>query len=115
MDDEPSVRNILRKVLTKMSFTVRTAADGTSALREVSEHGAELSAVITDLHMPQLDGLSFARVLHSRLPRTGVIVVSGLVGEAERHEFGKLGVRAVLQKPFTQAELVAALQAVFES
>jgi PAS domain S-box-containing protein len=115
VDDEAAVREILRKVLTRMNFTVVTAADGTGALREVTERGTQLAAVITDLHMPQLDGLSFARVLHSRLPRTGVIVVSGLVGEAERHEFGKLGVRAVLQKPFTQAELVAALQAVFES
>ncbi len=113
VDDEPSVRNILRKVLTRMNFTVRTASDGTSALREVSEHGAELRAVITDLHMPQLDGMSFVRVLRSRLPEVAVIVVSGLMGEQAREQFAALGVRAILDKPFAHAELVTALRTIF--
>jgi len=115
VDDEPSVCEILRKVLTKMNFTVRTASDGSSALREVSEHGTELRAVITDLHMPQLDGISFVRVLRNRLPEAAVIVVSGLIGEEARTQFAQLGVRAILDKPFGQAELVTALQKVFLS
>ncbi len=113
VDDEPSMRNVLRRVLTKMNFKVLTAADGTSALRELSEHGEGLAAVITDLHMPQLDGVSFVRVLRGRAPTAGVIVVSGLLAEREREEFARLGVRALLDKPFSQAELVTALQTVF--
>jgi CheY-like chemotaxis protein len=100
-------------VLTKLNFKVVTAAEGTSALREVSERGTELAAVITDLHMPLLNGLSFVRVLRGRLPETGVIVVSGLVAEKERDEFAKLGVHALLDKPFTEADLVKALRTVF--
>ena len=113
VDDEPSMRNVLRRVLTKLNFKVLTAADGTSALRELSEHGEGLAAVITDLHMPQLDGVSFVRVLRGRAPTAGVIVVSGLLAEREREEFARLGVRALLDKPFSQAELVTALQTVF--
>jgi PAS domain S-box-containing protein len=112
VDDEPSVRNILRKVLTRMNFKVRTASDGTSALHEVSEHGAELSAVITDLHMPHLDGMSFVRVLRSRFPDAAVIVVSGLIDEQAREQFASLGVRAILDKPFAHADLVTALQTI---
>jgi signal transduction histidine kinase/CheY-like chemotaxis protein len=114
VDDEPSVRDILRKVLTRMNFTVRTAWDGTSALQEVAEHGADLRAVITDLHMPELDGMSFVRILRSQLPDVGVIVVSGLMGEETREKFAALGVREILDKPFERADLVTALQTIFE-
>ena len=113
VDDEASVRDILRRVLTKMNFTVVTAPDGAGALREVAERGTAVAAVITDLHMPHLDGTSFVRALRTRLPGTGVIVVSGLVGERERNDFTRLGVRAVLDKPFTHADLVRALRTVF--
>jgi PAS domain S-box-containing protein len=115
VDDEPSVREIIRRVLTKLNFRVVTAAEGASALREVSERGTELAAVITDVHMPQLDGLSFVRVLRGRLPETAVIVVSGLVAEQERDEFAMLGVHALLDKPFTEDDLVKALRTIFVS
>lgn len=110
VDDEVSVRDILRKVLTRMDFKVLAVPDGTTALLEVAEHGTGLAAVITDLDMPEMSGLDFIRVLLSRVPEAAVIVVSGLVGEAERDELSRLGVRAVLDKPFTEAELVEALQ-----
>ena len=113
VDDEPSVRDIIRRVLTKLNFKVVTAAEGTSALRELSERGTELAAVITDLHMPLLNGLSFVRVLRGRLPETGVIVVSGLVAKRDRDEFAELGVHALLDKPFTEEDLVKALRTVF--
>jgi PAS domain S-box-containing protein len=113
VDDEPAVRDILRRLLTKLNFKVVTAGEATSALKEVSELGTELAAVITDLHMPQLSGLSFVRVLRGRWPTTGVIVVSGLMTPQERDEFAKLGVHAVLDKPFMESDLVKALRTIF--
>ncbi len=113
VDDEAPIRSILRRVLTKLNFKVLTAAEGTSALREVSEHGPKLAAVITDLHMPELDGLSFVHMLRKQSPETGVILVSGLIEERERKEFTELGVRAMLNKPFTEEDLVTALRTIF--
>ncbi len=113
VDDEVSVRNILRAVLTQLNFKVLTAADGTTALIQVAENQADLRAVITDLHMPHMDGLAFVRVLKGRLPQVGIIVVSGRLDEREADEFKLLGVHAVLEKPFTQEKLVAALKIIF--
>ena len=113
VDDEPSVRNVLRAVLTALNFKVLTAADGTEALLQVTEKRAALRAVITDLHMPHMDGLSFVRLLKGRLPQAGVIVVSGRLDEREETEFKALGVNALIDKPFTQEKLVAALKTVF--
>ena len=113
VDDEETVRNVLRAVLTALNFKVLTAADGTAALIQVAENQADLRAVITDLHMPQMDGLSFVRVLKGRLPQVGIIVVSGRLDEREADEFKQLGVHALLDKPFTQEKLVAALRTIF--
>jgi PAS domain S-box-containing protein len=114
VDDEAAVRNVLRAVLTKLNFKVLTASDGTAALVQVTEQQAKLRAVITDLHMPHMDGLSFVRVLKGRLPQTGIIVASGRLDEREENEFKKLGVSALLDKPFTQEKLVGALKTVFQ-
>jgi len=113
VDDEESVRNVLRAVLTNLNFTVLTAADGTDALTQVAENRTELRAVITDLHMPNMDGLAFVRVLKGQSPQTGIIVVSGRLDEPEANEFKKLGVTTLLAKPFTQETLVAALKTIF--
>jgi DNA-binding NarL/FixJ family response regulator len=54
------------------------------------------------------------RVLKGRLPQTGIIVASGRLDEREENEFKKLGVSALLDKPFTQEKLVGALKTVFQ-
>ena len=90
------------------------AGVGITALIQVAESGTNLRVVITDLHMPQMDGLSFVRVLKGRSPQTDIIVVSGRLDEREAVEFKKLGVSALLDKPFTQKKLVAALRTIFQ-
>jgi CheY-like chemotaxis protein len=66
---------------------VLTAASGTEALIEVAEKRSELRAVITDLHMPRMDGLAFVRLLKGKLPQAGIIVASGRLEEREENEF----------------------------
>jgi PAS domain S-box-containing protein len=110
VDDEAAVREVMRKVLTALNFKVLTVTNGTEALIQVAEKRAELRMVITDLHMPQMDGLTFVRVLKGRLPGAGIIVISGRLDEREANEFKALGVSALLDKPFTQAKLVEALK-----
>jgi CheY-like chemotaxis protein len=61
-----------------------------------------------------MDGLSFVRVLKGRLPQVGIIVASGRLDELDENEFKKLGVSALLDKPFSQKELLEALKTVFQ-
>ncbi len=112
VDDEAAVREITSSVLTALNFRVVTAADGTEALIRVAENRAELRAVITDLHMPHMDGLSFVRVLRRMLPGAGIVVASGRLDEHHASEFQALGVAAILDKPFTQEKLITALKTI---
>ena len=115
VDDEAAVRQTARSVLTSLNFEVLTASNGTEALIKAAELQSGLYAVMTDQHMPEMDGLTFVRSLKGMLPKTGIIVVSGRMDEREASEFKTLGVDAMLDKPFTQEKLVEALKVVFKN
>ncbi len=114
VDDEAAVRQTARSVLTSLNFAVLTARNGTEGLIQAAELQSGLYAVMTDQHMPEMDGLTFVRSLKGILPQIGIIVVSGRMDEREASEFKTLGVDAMLDKPFTQEKLVEALKTVFK-
>jgi two-component system, cell cycle sensor histidine kinase and response regulator CckA len=110
VDDEGPVREIATKVLERLTFTPLVATDGADALILAAEHKAELRAIVTDLHMPHMDGLVFVRALRRFLPDIPVVLASGRVDETAADEFRKLGVVVRLDKPFTEDQLAQALR-----
>ncbi len=114
VDDEPAVRQVARAVLSALNFKVITAADGTEALMHVAEKRTELRLVITDLHMPNMDGVTFVRVLRRMLPGTGIIVASGRLETRDLEEFKAMGVNTILDKPFTQEKLIEVVRIMFK-
>ena len=109
VDDEPGVREVAQALLQRMNFRVFVAADGEGGLKQAAEHHAELRGVITDLHMPQMDGLAFIRALRQKLPNIPVVVSSGRADDFTTGEFNKLGRVNFLEKPFTEEALAAAV------
>jgi PAS domain S-box-containing protein len=114
VDDERSIREMTRAVLHTIGFNVLTARDGTEAIIHVAESRADLRLVITDLHMPHMDGLGFARLLRRMTPTTKLIAASGCMDDASIAEFTSIGVDAILQKPFTQESLIGAIKKALE-
>jgi CheY-like chemotaxis protein len=110
VDDEGTVRDAARSVLERLNFLPLTAIDGTDGLVQAIENRATLCAVITDLHMPHMDGLAFVRALRKALPHIPVIVASGRLEPLPAQELKRLGVHVMLEKPFTQEKLAVALQ-----
>lgn len=112
LDDVESVREVSRAVLTHLNFNVLTACEAADALVLLAEHKAAVSLIITDFHMPHLDGLNFARIAKRMVPGVPIIVSSGRVNETDAREFRQVGCSAILEKPYTQRTLVDALQRV---
>jgi CheY-like chemotaxis protein len=80
----------------------------------MTEKREVLRTIITDLHMPNMDGLAFARVIKGWSPNVRIIVISGLLENRDVNEFENLGISALLNKPFTQRELADALKTAFQ-
>ena len=115
VDDEAPILRVASKLLTRMNFNVVTAADGTDALARASELGDSLHVVITDLHMPRMDGLAFAKILRPMCPNVKIVVSSGRFEEGASAEFSALGISALLHKPFTEVQLADMLRTILEA
>ncbi len=112
VDDEPALREIARIVLTRLNFTPIIATDGLDALAQLTQSARGMQVIITDLHMPNMDGLAYVRNVRRMLPEIPVVISSGRLEEKERQEFKALGVTAYLDKPFTEAQLAEVLKSV---
>ncbi|HEX9749745.1 MAG TPA: response regulator [candidate division Zixibacteria bacterium] len=105
VDDEGVIRSLLKEVLTGDGFEVDTASDGAEGLKRFQNNPADL--VISDTHMPAMDGPAFVRALRSRQPRVPVIVMdSAGADESERDPRPPM---ARLTKPFALSEVRSAI------
>ena len=108
VDDEPQITRVLRRGLMTHGYDVRDAADGRSALRLFGEWQPDL--VVTDLSMPNMDGIELCRKLRSfsKLP---IIVLSVRGEERTKVEALDAGADDYVTKPFGMDELLARVRA----
>ncbi|MFA6609201.1 MAG: response regulator [Candidatus Paceibacterota bacterium] len=101
VDDSATVRKFVSVSLSMQGFRVVTAEDGMDALEKLPREHVDL--VITDLNMPNMDGMEFARTLRGNpvyqdLP---IIILTSLQEKALKSESEKLGINSYLNKPFS--------------
>src|SRR5687768_14656701 len=108
VDDEPQITRVLRTVLTSQGYQVRVAAEGESALANVSEWRPEL--VITDLYMPRMDGIELCRRIRA-VSAVPIIVLSVKGEERTKVEALDSGADDYVTKPFGIDELLARVRA----
>ena len=115
VDDSLSVRKTLSQLLSDAGYEVRTARDGFDALDQLSRERADI--VLTDLEMPNLNGLDLTRRLRSdeatrELP---VIMITSRATDKHRDGAKKAGVNAYLTKPYTDGELLGRVRELLAS
>jgi len=108
VDDEPQITRVLKTVLTSQGYQVRVAAEGESALSNVSEWRPEL--VITDLYMPRMDGIELCRRIRA-VSAVPIIVLSVKGEERMKVEALDSGADDYVTKPFGIDELLARVRA----
>jgi CheY-like chemotaxis protein len=112
-DDEPGVRGFFRKVLEAGGYGVLEAANGKEALEEARAGRVDL--VITDLVMPEQEGIETIQALRKEIAGIGIIAMSGGFGEAYLRMAHVLGAQAVLTKPVSAEQLLATVAEVLKS
>ncbi len=114
VDDEPPIREALVRTLTANNYRVYTAEDGSDALALYFQRRTEISMVITDISMGQMDGVQLVRSLRKVDPKVRVIVSSGHLQKENVVVLEGLGVKAFLDKPYTADKLLRAVQRVLK-
>jgi len=106
VDDDDIVRSAHRLALLRAGFSVITAATAEEGLARLD---ATVQVMVTDLRMPGLGGAELVRRALAERPDLRVVVCSGLMDPDLEQHLGALGVRRVLHKPVTLAELLVAV------
>jgi DNA-binding NtrC family response regulator len=106
VDDEPVVLQSCRRVLAEEGYDVETAAAGREGMRLALARNFDL--VLTDLRMPDLDGMCLVRTLRQERPQTAVVIITGYGTVTSAVEALKLGVSDYLEKPFAPEEVAKA-------
>src|SRR6188768_29518 len=103
VDDEQSYRQLLSLVFEGDGHTIRTASNGREALTMLQAEPADI--IISDVKMPDMDGIDMLRSVRETQPDLGVILMTAFASVETAREAFKLGADDFIQKPFDVEEL----------
>lgn len=107
VDDEELIRNLVINVLSEMGHSWITAIDGVDALQKMGEN--KFDAVITDITMPNMDGIILTREISKQYPAIPVMVMIAFDEEYAMGTAISVGAREFIKKPFSLDEFAIRL------
>ena len=112
VDDSTTMRRLVRAALEPTGHSIHEACDGKDALARLETFTPKL--VITDVNMPEMDGLALVRALRARtdLPRIPILVLTTVTDQAMKDEGRKAGATGWICKPFQPETLRTVVQTV---
>lgn len=108
VDDSQSVREVLTALLSLEGHRCESAVNGRDAMEKVAQ--ARFDVVITDVHMPEMNGIMLTREIARRFVNLPVMIMTGQLDDIARESAFAAGAREVLGKPFAITELKVKLQ-----
>jgi CheY-like chemotaxis protein len=115
VDDEENVRQAASAVLELNGYRTLLAADGTQAVAVYAQNAGAISAVISDITMPYLDGVALVRALQRMQPDLPIITSSGQIENIRMAELKALGLELILRKPYSAELLLRTLEAALDA
>jgi hypothetical protein len=112
VDDEPSIQDVTRTSLETHQYQALIASDGIEAIALYAKYADKISAVLMDMMLPSLDGITTIRTLQRINPQVKIIGTSGLMSKTKLEELMDTGTQIFLPKPYTVNELLLTLQKI---
>ena len=108
-DYERNIREWTKATLERFGYRIITAEDGVAALSTYRDKKAEISLILTDMAMPNMDGLTLARSILENEPGALIIGMSGLMNFQQTADLQNLNIDTILSKPFTTEKLLTTI------
>jgi len=105
VEDDESVRTLAARALERDGHAVNVAADGAQGLSLIREAAGSYDLVVSDIRMPEMDGIEMAKAAAALFPAMKILLMTGYADQRERaHGLDQI-VRDVVSKPFTLADI----------
>lgn len=118
VDDESSVRRSLSLGLSQEGFDVEPCENGMDALTKLDllkRNNIDLSTIILDIKLPDIDGIKLGKIIRSKYPEIYLIYITGYADNYNIHEINSQNESSILEKPFTNAELATQVNNIYNS
>jgi two-component system cell cycle sensor histidine kinase/response regulator CckA len=112
VDDNYLIRKLVTKILGNIGVVPVQAENGRQALETIRDRELELNLLITDVMMPEMDGIQLAREVVALQPAAKVLFISGYVEDNLMLEQLTVTGHRFLPKPFTEEQILAEVRAV---
>lgn len=112
VDDEENARIGLTRLLSREGFIVDSVANGFEALNYLRQQDVNL--IVTDINMPEMNGITFLRELNKSFPKSNVIMITAYGGVESYIEAMNLGAFEYINKPVKIEELKTILKKIFK-
>ena len=109
-DDDKATRDLVKRALEADGHEVELTQDGAEALERLAAAAATLDVLVSDVHMPGIDGIELARRTIERAPDLKLLLMSGFAEELERATALPTDNIAVIIKPFTLEQIRQAVR-----
>lgn len=110
VEDDESVRTLAARALERAGHVIDIAADGAQGLALIRASRGGYDLVVSDIRMPEMDGIQMAKSAASLFPAMKILLMTGYADQRERAEELNGVIVDVVQKPFTLAEIRARVE-----
>ena len=114
VEDEADIRELLSEYFRARNFDVVGAADGRGAVLAIEREPERFSLIVTDLHLPGVDGLAVLRAARAANPAVYVVIVTGFASLDSAIQAVRLGAYDYLTKPFSLGQIDVVLARIHE-
>ena len=111
-DDDKATRDLVKRALESEGHTVEITQDGTEALETLGSKPGAFDLLVSDVHMPGLDGIDLAARAIAAAPDLKLLLMSGFTEELERAKALNSPNLAVITKPFTLDQIRTSVRAL---
>lgn len=115
IEDEVSIIDMVRTVLSSKGYVVMHARDGEEGVAKYSRQQKDIAAVLLDFGLPKLRGDVVANRIKAINPNAKIVLMSGIFGPDIKTNMAKIGVNQFIQKPFSFAELTSSLRSAIDA
>lgn len=111
-DDDAAVRDLVRRALTAEGHSVHVTQDGAEALDHLTAHPGTIDLLVTDVDMPQLDGVSLAREAVQLKPNLAIVLMSGFSDQLDRASTISAKRFVSISKPFSLEQIKTVVRSI---
>lgn len=112
VDDDEIIQNLLQKTFEREGYRTIVSSNGVEALSEIEKENNNIKLVVSDIEMPQMNGMELLKNIKESYPKIPVLMISGKRDKNNKQDILEAGADGFITKPFKNTEVLISIKSV---